>query len=764
MKRLLPVLAIVFWCAAPAWAAAQGSLTSLRAIHALSNEQASHSLPVAFEATVSYFRGYERTLFVQDGDVAIFVLATTNGKLVPGDRILVKGTTHESFRPFIVSSDITLLGHGPAPTPVLAGFNDLIHAQLDCRLVTVRATVRAADIIYTADRHVMQLQMALPNGNIDAVVDSEDATSLENLLDAEVEVTGAVSGRFDGKMQETGILLHVTSLADVKLVKHAGANPWALPVTPMDEIFSSIRVSNATQRVRVKGTVTYYQPSSAAVLQDGNKSLWIMTQTHIPLHIGDQADATGFPDVHDGFLTLTRGEIQDTHQQNPVEPRRTTWHELAMSRNIFDLVSVEGQVLMEVREASQDEYVLLSEGQLFSAIYRHPPAASLASAPLPPMKKVPLGAKVRVTGICILEDSNPFDAQVPFNLLIRSFDDIAVVAAPTLLNVRNLTMIVALLLVVVFAVGTRSWILERKVRRQTAALAARVEAEAALERRRSRILEDINGTRPLAEVLEQIVEMVSFMLLGAPCWCEIAEGARLGACPAQRDGLRVLDKEIPARSGPALGRIFAGFHLEGPSAANRIEALSVGAGLAALAIETRRVYCDLVHRSEFDLLTDTHNRFSLETLLDAQIAQARETAGIFGLVYIDLDKFKQINDLYGHRTGDLYLQEVTARMKHQLRAGDRLARLGGDEFAALVPAVHSRSEVEEIAQRLEQCYRAPFVVEGVALQGSASVGIALYPENGSTKDSLLSAADAAMYEAKHGKLQTEPVAPSRGPE
>jgi diguanylate cyclase (GGDEF)-like protein len=181
----------------------------------------------------------------------------------------------------------------------------------------------------------------------------------------------------------------------------------------------------------------------------------------------------------------------------------------------------------------------------------------------------------------------------------------------------------------------------------------------------------------------------------------------------------------------------------------------MGAGLATLAIETRRLYSDLVHRSEFDLLTDTHNRFSLETLLDAQIAQARETAGIFGLIYIDLDKFKQINDHYGHRTGDLYLQEVTARMKHQLRTGDRLARLGGDEFAALVPAVRSRSELEEIAQRLEDSFRSPFVIEGVALRGSASVGIALYPENGSTKDSLLSAADAAMYTAKHSKLQPD---------
>ncbi len=97
------------------------------------------------------------------------------------------------------------------------------------------------------------------------------------------------------------------------------------------------------------------------------------------------------------------------------------------------------------------------------------------------------------------------------------------------------------------------------------------------------------------------------------------------------------------------------------------------------------------------------------------------------------------------------LQEVALRMKRQLRSHDLLARLGGDEFAVLVPTVRSRAGVEEIAVRLEHCFDEPFAVEGYVIRGSASVGIALYPEDGATKDSLLSAADAAMYAAKNSK-------------
>jgi diguanylate cyclase (GGDEF)-like protein len=177
----------------------------------------------------------------------------------------------------------------------------------------------------------------------------------------------------------------------------------------------------------------------------------------------------------------------------------------------------------------------------------------------------------------------------------------------------------------------------------------------------------------------------------------------------------------------------------------------VGARLATLAIETRRLYSDLLRRSEFDLLTDIHNRFSLEKHLDTAIEDARQIAGNFGLIYVDLDGFKQVNDLYGHRVGDLYLQVVAQRMKAQLRAQDLLARLGGDEFAVLVPLVRSCVQVEEIALRLEQSFDEPVAIEGHLLRGSASLGIALYPADGTNKDSLLSAADAAMYDVKRAR-------------
>ena len=188
-------------------------------------------------------------------------------------------------------------------------------------------------------------------------------------------------------------------------------------------------------------------------------------------------------------------------------------------------------------------------------------------------------------------------------------------------------------------------VLEHKIRRQIGSLAY-------VEQRRGGILEDINHSKPLAGILERITELVSVRLRGAPCWCKIADGATLGNRPPELGAsLRTAEHPIAARSGPPLGSIFAAFDARTKPTAVESEALAMAAELATLAIETSRLYSDLVHRSEYDLLTDVQNRFAMENSLRAQIHAARQSAGVFGLIYIDLNEFKQVNDVHGHRPG-----------------------------------------------------------------------------------------------------------------
>lgn len=752
-KRPVLILVLLLGCGVVWGAAPAATLTSLADIHALSNAEAAKSLPVAFEATVTYYMRGNKDLFLEDANLAIYAEAPLDLNLTLGDRVLVRGKTRASFRPDLLADSVTFLRHGIPPAPVPAAFKQMIRAQLDCKRVTVRATVRSADIV--TDEHLtsIYMQLLVDGGYVDATVNGSDADELKELLDSEVDITGVVAGKFDSKNQLTGILIEVPGLSDVKILKRAGIGLDSLPVTPMDEILQGSYVNDLSQRIHVRGTITYYQPGSTIILQDGAKSLPITTQFEKPLRIGDLADATGFPEVHDFALSLNRGEIRDNSIQSPMNPRFVTSDKLASGANAFDLVSIEGTVLMAERESSQDQYVLTSGSHLFSAIYRHPDP-NLVSV-LPPMRQIPVGSRVRITGICMLYyGSDPFQGPVAFDVLMRTFDDIMVISNPSWLSVRNLISLVVVLLVAIVAVGARGWAMERRNRRQNA-------SSAYTERRRGQILEDINGSRPLAEILEQITELVSFRLQGAPCWCEIIDGAKLGNYPAKLDNMRVVEHEIPARAGSRLGTLYAAFDSRAKSRSGEREVFSAAASLATLAIETRRLYSEMLHRSEFDLLTDIHNRFSLEKRLDNLIDDARANAGMFGLVYIDLDGFKQINDGYGHQTGDAFLQAVALRMKAQLRPVDTLARLGGDEFAVLVSVARNRGVVEEIALRIERGFDAPFLIDGISICGSASIGIALYPQDGSTKDALLNFADAVMYSNKSSRHQArQPIGPN----
>jgi diguanylate cyclase (GGDEF)-like protein len=747
MKKL--GLALVILSCASAWAA-QPALTTLRAVHTLTGAEAKQQLPVDFEGTVTYYDDQGKDLFVQDGSIAMYVFAPSGAGFVPGDRVRVQGKTDSDFRPDVIADEVTLLHHGQVPEAVPATFGQLIRVELDCVRVTMRARVRSADIVTDRNETNIYLNLLVDGGYIDATILGHDESKLKDLLDADVEITGAVAGKFDSKMQLAGIMLQVPSLTDVKIIKPAATRIEALPITPIDEILSGYDVGDRTQRVRVSGSITYYQPGTAIVLQDGAKSLWVTTQFEGPLHVGQIADVTGFPDASNGFATLTHSEVTETTLRAPASPQPSDWAQLASGKHAFELVSVEGTVQVAVREAAQDEYVFTANGRPFSAIYRHPDLSSL-----PAMKPVAVGSRVRVTGICTMErGSNPLGDPIAFHILVRGFDDVRVLAEPPWLSIHHLMEIVGVLLVIVLIASARGWILERRVRRQTAALAARIEADADMERRRSRILEDINAGRDLAEILERVTALVSFSLRGSRCWSLLADGTCVGDYTSRMGKLSVVRHEIPARSGPAHGDIFAAVDPSAESDPAPLNSLSMGAALCAIAIETRGLYSDLVHRSEFDLLTNVHNRFSFEKGLEEAIKQARQQPEILGLIYIDLDKFKDINDVYGHRVGDIYLQEAAHRMKHQLRPDDMLARLGGDEFGVIVRAVRNKTDVQEIAARLERCFDHPFTIEAFRLTGSASVGIAFYPEDGEAKDSFLSAADAAMYVAKNTKTTT----------
>lgn len=163
--------------------------------------------------------------------------------------------------------------------------------------------------------------------------------------------------------------------------------------------------------------------------------------------------------------------------------------------------------------------------------------------------------------------------------------------------------------------------------------------------------------------------------------------------------------------------------------------------------ERRRREAEAERLASYDDLTGLPNRRLLQERAEAALTQAIETRRPLGVLFLDLDRFKDINDTKGHSAGDQLLIQVAARLRQSLRERDFLARLGGDEFAVLAPDT-GRAELAGIARRLMLQFQPPFHIDGRAIRLGASMGLVTCPEEGANLDELLKHADIAMYRAK----------------
>jgi diguanylate cyclase (GGDEF)-like protein/PAS domain S-box-containing protein len=168
----------------------------------------------------------------------------------------------------------------------------------------------------------------------------------------------------------------------------------------------------------------------------------------------------------------------------------------------------------------------------------------------------------------------------------------------------------------------------------------------------------------------------------------------------------------------------------------------------AAAIERKQTETWLHHIARHDPLTDLPNRELFHEHLMAALALARRDQTRLCLLYLDLDTFKQVNDAWGHATGDLLLQEVAHRLKQCVRASDTVGRVGGDEFLVLLNRIGLPENALLVAEKLRLAVGQPFDLAGHRLSVATSIGISFYPEHGDDPEQLVRHADEAMYEAK----------------
>jgi diguanylate cyclase (GGDEF)-like protein/PAS domain S-box-containing protein len=303
-----------------------------------------------------------------------------------------------------------------------------------------------------------------------------------------------------------------------------------------------------------------------------------------------------------------------------------------------------------------------------------------------------------------------------------------------------------------------------------------------LERDRNRVLEMVARNGQIETILNQLAEMVerqcpdlrcSVLLLrngelvqvaGATLSSEAVRGFQdlsLGpALGALKSGRLPLPAPRPptgsswsvpilSASGATLGAFAVACGVQRKPSPEELGLISKSSQLAAIAIEQRQLADKLAYQAQHDTLTGLPNRALFEDRLHRALAQARRQGWLAAVLFVDLDRFKQINDTLGHPVGDLLLQQVAHRLEGCIRRTDTLARMGGDEFTVLLTELHDQQYVLTVAQKLLDALQTPFQVDTFELFVTASIGVSVYPRDGRDAATLQRNADSAMYCAKN---------------
>ncbi len=171
-------------------------------------------------------------------------------------------------------------------------------------------------------------------------------------------------------------------------------------------------------------------------------------------------------------------------------------------------------------------------------------------------------------------------------------------------------------------------------------------------------------------------------------------------------------------------------------------------GIGKDITKLKREHHSMKYMLEHDILTGVLNRLGLHNALQRLLSFSKRIQKRFAVLFIDLDRFKSVNDTFGHEVGDKVLKAVAERLKSAVRTEDLVARLGGDEFVVVISNLDSRSDLYSVARKLHELFEQPLCFDDVSLHVSASIGVCLFPDDAEDIEALLRYADGAMYGVK----------------
>ena len=614
-------------------------LSTARAAHSLTDEQARRAYPVHLQGVITYFDPDFGTgqpaIFIHDATGGIFIkmicklTCKAADPLFVGALVDVRGVSAPGgFGPVVGSPQIRILGRAPLPArPPRVNFAKLRTGDEDAQWVEVEGAVH--HVIEYANSVTLRLEMV--DGPIDITMIRTPGAMYSDLVDAQVRIHANAAPTTNADGQMIGVHLQAPNLSTLQVVEPAPKDPFAHPPIPIDRLLSREQFSTPFHRIHLRGTVTLQWPGSLLCVRDATRGICAQTSQATPVAAGTLVDLAGFVETDNSAPAITDAVFRPAGNSRPIAPQPATANKILGGGFSSELIQVDG-LLIGYDLASSDATLQLSSGDtLFPAIL----PKSLAGSEVRAWR---IGSRLRITGICShnIDVENQVRAGVAvtksFRLLMRSPADVVLLERPSWWTPAHALILLGLALTTTLCV--LGWVV----------------------------------------ILRRRVEL-------------------------QAKQLRESEQRFR-------------------------------------------------HLAQHDSLTGLASRVVLEDRLKVAMESIRHNQTGLAMLIVDLDKFKEINDTFGHQGGDEVLRVTAQRLLESVRGGDTVARLGGDEFVVLLPELRDAHAAELVAATLVSSLARPVYFAGKEVSVSVSIGVETAIAAGMDTEVLMQHADVALYQAK----------------
>jgi signal transduction histidine kinase len=486
-RVLFPLAAVLFWsamCLAMAGPQAPGEeLRTVAAVRGLTVEQTQQKMPVRLRGVVTFFDETLYSHFIQDETAGIYLQFPTNTPLpalAPGQVVEVSGVASEGeYAPVVLVDTVTAAGERPLPPAKPVSYEQLASGAEDSQFVELTGIVRYLRKSDTTP--FFEIELVTGGGRFLVLSRELPAPRPDELVDSTVRVRGVCATKFNHQRQLFAIRLMVPRPDDLEIESPATQKPYEMPARPVGSLLQFTPHETYGHRVKIAGTVTYFDAGSTLYLQDAGRGVQVQTKSTEPLAVGDQVEVLGFVGQGEYTPLLQDAVYRKTAAGRAVAPINVNTDGALTGNFDCELVRLSARVIDRTRK-SPESFLLLQDGQL---IFQ---ASLKQTAGQDSFALAPNGSLVGVTGVCRIEPGewhpgNDWRAQ-SFKLLLRSPADVAVLELPPWWTLKKVLWIAGVLGFVTLAAFGWVAVLRRQVAERTGELEVQIQKRQLAERRR----------------------------------------------------------------------------------------------------------------------------------------------------------------------------------------------------------------------------------------------------------------------------------------